>query len=111
MIGGDPPHLLGRHVTDRAHYLPGIGFCGQGFRFVFPKSNGGGGHLGQSKIQNLDLPIPREHDVAGLQVAVDDESCVGRRQSSGDLHGAIQRPSQAEWAPLSDSPSTSSVTM
>ena len=43
------------------------------------------GEFGESKIQHLDQAVIGHHDVAGLQIAMDDSGSVGLGESVGDL--------------------------
>ncbi len=71
--------LLGGHVGDRAH---------GGSRDRHP---GLSGELGQAEIQDLGRPVRSDHDVARLDVAVDDAVLVGLGQALGHLGGEAQR--------------------
>ena len=61
--------------------------------------------FGHAEVQNLDLPGGREHDIFGLDVAVDQAAFIGRGQSFGalardaekflELHGAGQSLTQS----------------
>src|SRR5207245_2513924 len=53
--------------------------------------------LCQTKIQNLHLASVCDHDVAGLDVAMDDAARVGRCQSVGNLNRNPQRALQLQW--------------
>ena len=35
----------------------------------------------QAEVEDLDLPVVRQHDVLGLQVPVDDAGAVGRGEA------------------------------
>ena len=45
--------------------------------------------LGESEIQDLDRAIGPDHDVGGLQVAVDDADVVSGGERVGDLHAEL----------------------
>jgi hypothetical protein len=45
--------------------------------------------LCEAEIQNLRMTIPRDEDVLGFQVAMDDAFVVRGRQTAGDLRGII----------------------
>ena len=70
--------------------------------------------LGQAEIQQLH-PGGGEHDVAGLEVAVDDPGAVGRRQRARDLDRGLESVIQAyacrSRRQARDSPSRYSITM
>ena len=71
-------HLFGRHIADGPHdrsfgrLLPGHGrnlsttLFGQGL-----------GQLGEAEIQHLGIAVAGDHDVVGLEIAVDDALGVG----------------------------------
>jgi hypothetical protein len=44
-----------------------------------------GNRLGQTKVENLQVPFRRDEYVAGLDVAMDEAALVGRRQSGTEL--------------------------
>ena len=80
-------HLFGRHVPGRSQdgarggageRLAGIAFAGH--------------LLGEAEIQDLGAPVMGEHDVLGLEVAVDDGSGVSGGQPIGHLPGEFQHP-------------------
>ena len=41
--------------------------------------------LGQPEVEDLDVPVPRDEHVLGLEVPVDDSALVRRRESLRDL--------------------------
>jgi hypothetical protein len=49
------------------------------------------GQTRQAEIGDADLPLPIDHDVGGLQVAVDHALVVGRGQTGADLPGDLRR--------------------
>ena len=83
--------LLGAHVARRPQEHP---------RLRHPRGQGGGlgvlprvaregvdpHGLGEPEVQHLDLSVGGHHDVAGLEVAVDDALLVGDLDGLGDLH-------------------------
>ena len=84
--------LLGRHVGDR----PGeIGVQG-GRAALVPADHRGKGKedAGQAEVEDLDRARRVDHDVLGLEVAVDDAAGVGgghrARQGQGDLEEAVE---------------------
>ena len=46
--------------------------------------------LGQTKVQDLDAAIGRDHHVGRLQISVDDSLVVGRFQRLGNLQADAQ---------------------
>ena len=67
--------LFGAEVVDRAERRPGQRHLGLG------------DGPGDPEVGDLHAAVAREHDVAGLHVAVDDPPGVGGRQGAGDLRG------------------------
>ena len=59
--GGGVEELLGRHVQVRAEAFAGVHIAG-----------GRALHFGEAEVGDLDLALPVEHEVRGLQIAVDD---------------------------------------
>ena len=54
----------------------------------------GRGHVDppcQAKVENLDVPVFRDEEVLGLQVAVHDPLLVGGGKTPGDLQGVVHR--------------------
>jgi hypothetical protein len=70
--------LLRRHVGDRAD-------DGAGFRHLHHGLRGVGNHLGEAEVENLYLAIARQHDVRGLQVAVDDAGMMRGGEAGCEL--------------------------
>ena len=48
--------------------------------------------LGEPEVEDLDVLVPGDEDVLGLEVAVDDALRVGGRQTFGDLDAVLHRP-------------------
>ena len=77
---------------------------------------GGRRQLRQAEVEDLDQPVVRDHDVVGLQVAVNDAGAVRLRQALGDLradldHGGFRCGFPPATRPRSDLPSTHSIAM
>ncbi len=85
VIHGLALRLLGRHIVHGAENgaLRGAHLT-DGLRVVAGRG-GDRGHLNESEIQELRAPVGRDHNVAGLQVAMDHARLVGRRERVGDL--------------------------
>ena len=106
-VDGLAADLLGRHVADRAEHSSWIGRDDRLGRAALAH------RLGQTEIENLHLPVTREKQVLGLQIAVDDAFAVrGERpraiwltMSIAFLGGSGARPGCAQAI----SPSRSSV--
>ncbi len=75
LVGVPAIDLLGRHVLGRADDTP-LGRDALG-------SDG----PGDAEVQDLGVPFLVDHDVAGLEVAVDDARVVGLVQAAADLLG------------------------
>ena len=54
--------------------------------------------LREAEVQNLDSTIVREKKVFRFQVAMDDASFVGSRETAGDLQGVVNRLATGERA-------------
>jgi len=87
-VGLAPFQLLGRHVEHRAHQRP---FACERIRYVGqrPRLGGRAGRhrlrrLRQPEIEQLDAGT-RQHDVAGLEVTVDDAALVRLAERLADL--------------------------
>ena len=82
-VGGQPTHLLRRHVCRGAE--GGGSFGGQGFprfgRGVFALAGG----CGQAQVQDLDPAVRGDEEVLGLEVAMEDAARVQGREPVCDL--------------------------
>ena len=94
--------------------MPGVATSVGVFR-VERRTQGGQEQLGQAEVEDLDVPVLRDKDVLGLDVAVDDPLLVRRGEALRDLDacsstaffGGRGAPSFSR----SDSPCRSSETM
>ena len=70
-----PSRLLGRHIARRTHHdaVPRSLFGG---KVAIRIERGGLGCLRQSKVEDLYLAVFHDHDVARLEVAMNDSSLV-----------------------------------
>ena len=99
-----PASLLGAHVAERAHHRPGDRLgpaAGQGPGEVGGRRGPLGAGLeqfGQAEVEEFGVAVPRDHDVVGLDVAVEDARVVGLGQTLGDLEGDLDRPQEVELA-------------
>lgn len=100
------PGLLGAHVSAGAHDLADHG----GRVVALGRSDGrrerGGGidlrvidGSRKAEIEHLHPAIRSEHDVAGLEIAVDDSLLVGDGESRGDLSGERKGLRDGKHAP------------
>ena len=88
--------LLGRHVLERAEHDPALGQRLAGLHLGRrtgcardrPRA-GGRERLGEAEVEELDARL-RQHDVAGLEVAVDDPLPVRLVERVGDLDPVAQ---------------------
>jgi hypothetical protein len=82
--------LLGRHVGNSTNDGAFAGLVGP-WRFLGERGAGGsdfGEGFGEAEIEKLGAGF-REHDIAGLEVAVRDSAAMGLVQGAGDL-GAVE---------------------
>ena len=77
---GRPCGLLRGQVGGRAQHGGGLG---QGFGARGP---------GDAEVHDLHLALRGDHDVPGLDVAVDDPRGVGEGQGRGHLRGDLRGP-------------------
>ena len=54
--------------------------------------------LCQSEVQNLHAAVAHDHDVLGLEVAMDDRSCVRGGKSMRDGARGLRRFARGEWS-------------
>ena len=54
--------------------------------------------LGQAEVEELGVAVAGDHDVVGLDVAVEDAGVVGLGQALGDLEGDLDRAQEVELA-------------
>ena len=78
-VNGLTTDLFGCHVADRAEHSSWICADDRLGRVALAH------RLGQTEIQNLHLPVTREKQVLGLQIAVDDTFAVRGREATRDL--------------------------
>ena len=95
VIRGQSAHLLGRHVANRSHDHAGLRLprdC-RGARLLL--RGNGVNPLREAEVENLEVAVPIDEEVLGLQVAVDDPLLVSRGEPSSDLqrvvHGLLLR--------------------
>ena len=87
------PGLLRRHVPRRPQEHPGLGAPGRESGGLGPVLTRAARQrmdphgLGEPEVEDLDVAVLGDHDVAGLQVAVDDALLVGDLEGLGDLPG------------------------
>ena len=86
-------HLLGRHVVRRSHHRAGQGQPGA--RHV-------AGDAREPEVENLEGPFGRDHQIAGLDVAVDDPVLVRVTQPGTELEQQLQAAVDAERRPSTD---------
>ncbi len=95
------PQLLRRHVGDR----PGeVGVDRRRRPVVVPAEELGQGQEdpGQAEVQDLERPRRVDHDVHGLEVAVDDAPGVGGGDGVGQGHGDLEEAVERDAAGLDE---------
>ena len=95
VVDGLALHLLGRHVARGADHAPHL--AGGGERRVLGEVRAALallGELGEAEVEHLREAVGRDHDVAGLQVAVDDPGRVGLGQPLGRLRQVAEERAQ-----------------
>ena len=99
VVEGQPARLLGRHVAHRARARCPPRVCGEGDsgQVAGGRSNGCScpsavaAQLDEAEVEDLHEAVVGDHDVLGLQVAVDDAGGVGLGQAVRDLARDVQR--------------------
>ncbi len=91
--GGDRlgARLLGRHVPGRAQEHARVRDAATGDR---PAAGGSWQQPDQAEVEHLDVAVGADHQVLGLDVAVDDARGVGRSKRRGHLPDQRQEPGQ-----------------
>ncbi len=69
-----------------------------GGRFARALLPGARDHLGEPPVHDLDLAVGADHDVLGLEVAVDDAALVCEEDRAGDLDEHLEEPEERELA-------------
>jgi hypothetical protein len=89
MIGRSPTHLFRRHIADSSHDGAGIGFSNglRGIRVRWSLRL----QFRESEVENLRTAVVRDHDVIGLEIAMDDAGGMRGGQSVGNLRGEVDR--------------------
>ncbi len=111
-VGAD---LLGRHVADGAHHDARVRRRPTVATALSSAEREIAGDLGEAEIENLDAAVRGDEDVLGLQVAVDDALCRGRRRGRARSESRSRAPFGGAIEPTRSrsrrvSPSRSSVT-
>ena len=83
------PQLLGGHVLDRAAHDAGPDHLLDAERIA---------HEGQSEVEHLHVAVIAQHDVIGLDVAVDDAGRLGRGQRACHLREDVDDLADVESA-------------
>ena len=81
-VGAFAPHLLGRHVAHGAENRAGVG---RSHRLLVVRSGSWCRLLGQAEVENLHAAVAEQHDVLGLEIAVNDAAVVCGRQAARHL--------------------------
>ena len=69
--------------------VPGCVALSVGVSVSTPDGFEGGKELGDAEVEDLDVPVLRDEDVLGLDVAVDDPLLVRRGKAVSDLDGVV----------------------
>jgi hypothetical protein len=97
-IGGLAVDLLGGHVAGGAEDDAVGGGEAEGGGVLDVAGLAGAGVLGEAEVEDLHLTLEVEHEVLGLQVAVDDAGGVGVAQGVGDVAGDAEGLAEVERA-------------
>ena len=95
-----PSAASGADVGDGAHHHAGLG---EGAApVVVEEGEVLDGHLGEAEVDDLHLVVGpvHQHQVARLDVAVDDAHVVRRREPGGHVEGHPRRPPRRDGAPV-----------
>ena len=82
MVDGQAAHLLGRHVAERPEHGAGVGLHVGDAGFLRRRRRD---RLGETEVEDLDVIVAPDHDVLGLQIAMDDAARVGGGDAARDL--------------------------
>ncbi len=82
-------HLLGRHVARGPHDRPGLRVAlVRGSARLLARSDGLD-PLRQAEVEDLDVAVPADEEVLGLQVPMDDALLVRRGETPGNLERVV----------------------
>jgi hypothetical protein len=92
MVDGAPARPLGRHVLERAHEHPCLcaALARQRLARVDEVAEGRDHELGQAEIEDLQQPVRRDHQVLGLEVAMDDPGAMRLGQTVRELGAQVE---------------------
>jgi hypothetical protein len=98
-VGRLSPHLLRRHVAERAEHDARLGARrgGRQIRLLAPAFLGVR-QFRQTEVEDLEPAILRDEEVLGLQVPVDNPLLVGRCEAVRNLHRIVDRLALRESA-------------
>ena len=100
-VDGLALHLLGGHVARRSDDDVALRLEVRGP--AFPLEGGvGREELGEAEVEHLHVPVRREEDVLGLQVAVDESLLVRGAEPARDLHRDLDRGGDVEVDQVAD---------
>ena len=98
-VHGLTDQLLRRHVGQRADQLPGRrNRLGDGGRVRQVVAWARRRELREPEVEHLEPALARHHDVAGLQVAVDNALVVRGRERVGERDREVQQPGERQSA-------------
>ena len=97
-VGLLAPHLLGRHVADRAEHRPGLRARGEGGRDAVVAARGeeARGLAREAEVEHLHAPLAGHEHVVRLHVAVHDALVVRGGEGLGELQGVVGGPARGE---------------
>jgi len=93
-VGRPPPHLLGRHVAGGAHHRA----LGRHRQRAGRRRARRLERARHAEVENLEVPVFREEQVLGLEIAVHDALLVHGGQPEGDLHAHLDRLARRQRA-------------
>ena len=91
--------LFGCQEVDGTHVGTGLG---QGMVGVSAELGGGLDDAGDAEVENAELAGSVDHEIAGLDVAVDDALGVGGFEAAGGLDRAMEGEAELEGAAVGD---------
>src|SRR5437016_2479381 len=86
-----PAHLLGRHVTNRAHHRAGIGNLSSRIDFRTDTLVSQWSQLCQTEIENLHAAVSGDEKIFRLQIAMSDSTFMCRCQTLSNLLSVVER--------------------
>ena len=85
VIDRESLHLFGRHVARGPHDRAGLRVARARWRARLLAGSDGLDSLRQAEVEDLQVAVPGDEEVLGLQVPMDDALLVGSREALGNL--------------------------